>query len=88
MLVVVGVFAKGRSSAPRHSAPKTTTKSTGKAVAKNSSDKAVKGYTTKNGTHVQSYKRTAPPGTQKDNFSTKGNVNPYTGKKGTKAVKK
>jgi len=32
--------------------------------------------------------RTAPNGTQKDNFSTKGNVNPYTGQRGTKPAKK
>jgi hypothetical protein len=37
---------------------------------------------------VQTYKRTASNSTQKDNFSTKGNVNPYTGKKGTKTAKK
>ena len=93
ILLTAGGFAKGRSSAPRRSSSKTTTKSTkpksaGRAVPKGSSDTTVHGYTKKNGTHVQSYKRTTPNGTQKDNFSTKGNVNPYTGKKGTKTPKK
>jgi hypothetical protein len=93
MLLTVGGFAKGRSSAPRRSTPKTTAKTTkpksaGRTVPKSSSDTTVHGYTKKNGTHVQSYERKAPNGTQKDNFSTKGNVNPYTGKKGTKTPKK
>ena len=46
--------------------------------------KHVKGYTKKNGTHVAPYHRTDKNHTKRDNWSTKGNVNPYTGKKGTK----
>ena len=42
----------------------------------------VSGYTRKDGTYVQPYFRTAPNSTNRDNFSTKGNVNPYTGKPG------
>lgn len=48
---------------------------------------SVHGYTKKNGTHVQSYKRTSPNHTQRDNWSSTGNVNPYTGKAGTKRSK-
>jgi hypothetical protein len=44
----------------------------------------VKGHTTKNGTDVPPHDRTAPNHTKKDNWSTKGNVNPETGKPGTK----
>ncbi len=44
----------------------------------------VKGYTKKDGTHVAAHDRTAPNGTQKDNWSAKGNTNPETGKEGTK----
>jgi hypothetical protein len=43
----------------------------------------VKGYTKSNGTYVDSYYRTAPNETINDNWSTKPNVNPYTGKIGT-----
>lgn len=43
----------------------------------------VKGYTKKNGTYVQPHYRTNPNTRTYDNWSTKGNVNPYTGKKGT-----
>lgn len=52
------------------------------AIAKGST--SVKGYTKKSGTYVAPHKRTAPNKTKSDNYSTKGNTNPYTGKKGTK----
>jgi hypothetical protein len=42
----------------------------------------VNGYYKDNGTYVQPYFRTAPNSTNRDNFSTKGNVNPYTNKPG------
>jgi len=42
----------------------------------------VRGYTTKKGTYVQPYYRSSPNRTKYDNYSTKGNYNPYTGKKG------
>lgn len=44
----------------------------------------VKGYTTKRGTYVQSYYRSNSNSSKWDNYSTKGNYNPYTGKKGYK----
>lgn len=42
------------------------------------------GYTKSNGTYVAPAHATNPNGTKADNWSTKGNVNPYTGKEGTK----
>jgi len=42
----------------------------------------VRGYTTRRGTYVGSYMRTTPNRTRLDNWSTRGNVNPYTGKRG------
>jgi hypothetical protein len=44
----------------------------------------VNGYTRKDGTYVAPYERTAPNSTRNDNYSTQGNVNPYTGVAGTK----
>jgi hypothetical protein len=44
----------------------------------------VQGYTTKNGTYVAPHYRSAPDGNPYNNYSTKGNVNPYTGQPGTK----
>ena len=45
----------------------------------------VRGYTTKNGTYVMPHWQTNPNSTKFDNWSTTGNVNPYTGKVGTKS---
>ena len=42
-------------------------------------DQYVHGYTRSNGTYVQPYYRSSPNNTVRDNFSYKGNVNPYTG---------
>ena len=47
-------------------------------------DVYVRGYTRKDGTYVRPHYRSAPDGTTTNNFSTKGNINPYTGKPGTK----
>ena len=44
----------------------------------------VNGYFTSRGTYVQPHYRTAPNATMLDNWSTRGNVNPYTGQAGTK----
>lgn len=48
-----------------------------------SADESVKGYTKKDGTYVAPYQKTDPNKSKSDNYSSKGNVNPYTGKKGT-----
>lgn len=53
------------------------------AQRKSSSDVQVKGYYRGNGTYVNPYYRTSPNSTNIDNFSTIGNINPYTGKNGT-----
>ena len=46
----------------------------------------VHGYTTKKGTYVPSYYRSNTNKTKLDNYSTKGNINPYTGKRGYKST--
>jgi len=45
----------------------------------------VRGYTRADGTYVAPYYRTAPDNTINNNYSTRGNVNPYTGAMGTRA---
>lgn len=47
------------------------------------SDEFVQGYMKSDGTYVQGYYRSDPDGTVRDNYSYKGNVNPYTGAVGT-----
>ena len=44
----------------------------------------VAGYTKKNGTQVAPHHATNPNNTKRDNWSSKGNTNPHTGKDGTK----
>lgn len=44
-----------------------------------------KSYTKSDGTYVQPHYKTKTNNTNWDNFSTKGNYNPYTGTQGTKA---
>jgi hypothetical protein len=45
-------------------------------------DQYVHGYTRHDGTYVNGYHRTEPNYTRNDNYSTRGNVNPYTGEVG------
>lgn len=42
----------------------------------------VKGYTRKNGTYVQGHFKSSSDFTKLNNYSTRGNLNPYTGKRG------
>ena len=52
------------------------------------SSNSVRGYTKKDGTFVAPHQRTNPNGTQRDNWSSKPNTNPYTGKDGKKEPQK
>jgi hypothetical protein len=45
---------------------------------------SISGYTKKDGTYVAPSHATNPDKTKVNNWSSKGNVNPYTGKPGTK----
>lgn len=46
----------------------------------------VRGSIRKNGTYVQPHYRSNPNSKKWDNYSSKGNYNPYTGKKGYKSL--
>lgn len=46
-------------------------------------DNYVNGYLRKDGTYVQGHWRSSPDGQKWNNYSSDGNVNPYTGKAGT-----
>ena len=60
----------------------------GELTAFSQGSKRVRSYTRRNGTYVQSHRRTNADRTQRNNWSTKGNINPYTGKKGTKTPRR
>lgn len=53
------------------------------AIAKGGSH-SVRGHVTKNGTYVTPHRATNPDRAKSNNWSQKGNANPYTGKEGTK----
>ena len=62
------------------------------ANAKNSSaysggSHSVRGHVKKDGTYVPPHHATNPNNTQRDNWTSKPNVNPYTGKEGKKEPK-
>jgi len=42
----------------------------------------VRGYTKSNGTYVQPYYRSSPNSSKYDNYSSSGNYNPYSGRRG------
>ena len=77
LLTVVPIF--GQRSHSSHSRTSSST-----CCSKSGSDVHVHGYTKRDGTVVKPYTRAHENSTQRDNFSTRGNVNPYTGKVGTK----
>ena len=47
-------------------------------------DSFVNGHTRRDGTYVAPHYRSAPDGNFHNNWSTRGNVNPYTGQWGTR----
>ena len=57
--------------------------SSGSGTGSKTNSTSVKGYTKKDGTYVAPSKRSTPDGTKSNNWSTKPNTNPYTGKQGT-----
>lgn len=77
--------AKGGSRSSGKSSSKSYKSTPGTGSKSNSS--SVRGYTKKNGTYVAPYKKSTPDKNARNNFSTRGNTNPYTGKRGTQDVK-
>lgn len=51
----------------------------------NTSVRYQRGYTRSNGTYVKGHYKTNTNSTNHDNFSTRGNSNPYTGSTGSRA---
>jgi hypothetical protein len=83
------LWAKGSHGGSHHGSHTTTThskKSTPTTTTGSTNPKTVHvhGYVKKDGTYVAPHDRTAPNKRKNDNWSTRGNVNPETGKPGTK----
>jgi hypothetical protein len=72
----------GGHSGGSHSSSRSSHAATGTGASH--SKTLVSGYTKKNGTHVAAHDRSSANHTKRDNWSTKGNRNPETGKPGTR----
>jgi hypothetical protein len=57
----------------------------GYGTGSNPSNHYVSPYTRSDGTNVSGHYQTNPNATQRDNYSARGNVNPYTGSVGTRS---
>ena len=75
---MLGVMAGSVSAERRSSRSTYGTYGTGS----NARSTRVDGYTKRDGTYVAPHQRTSPNGTQRDNYNTRGNYNPSTGKTG------
>lgn len=65
---------------PRH------TSSAGPGTGSKASSTQLHSYTKKDGTFVESHRRSTPDKSFNNNWSTKPNANPYTGKTGTRVT--
>lgn len=54
-------------------------------IGSNPNSHSVSPYSTSRGSTVGGHHSTNPNNTQLDNYSTRGNINPYTGQVGTRA---
>jgi hypothetical protein len=86
-------YAKGGHGGGNHSSRATTHHSStprlnalGPGTGSKASSERVSGYTKKDGTHVDSYRKSTPDTKFNNNWSTKGNVNLATGKAGTRVT--
>lgn len=66
------------------STPALAKKSYGMSSPSSGGSHSVSGHVRKDGTYVQPHRATNQNQTQRDNWSSKPNVNPYTGKPGSK----
>jgi hypothetical protein len=76
----VNKSSSGIQSTPGKSSKSTIAPGTGSKM----SSQPVRGYIRKDGTYVTPHRRSTPDKKTEDNWSTKGNSNPYTGKEGSK----
>lgn len=56
------------------------------ARSKSGGSVSVSGYHRKDGTYVKPHRRSAPYSNFNNNWSTKGNINPYTGEEGSETI--
>ena len=87
VIAVCAAIAVGSADA-KGSKSSGTTASGGYGSGSKSSSTYVRGHVTKSGTYVAPHRKTAPDHTQRNNYSARGNYNPYTGKTGGREPRK
>lgn len=93
-IVVIFSFALSNAAEARKSSgyssksytSKPTVSSSGYGTGSKVSNTSVRGYTKQNGTSVAPSHRSTPDSSKTNNWSTKPNMNPYTGKTGTRVT--
>jgi hypothetical protein len=59
----------------------------GTRTGSNSNSHSVQGHSRSNGTYVQPYQATNPGSTQRNNYGSSGNTNPYNGSTGHRGAR-
>jgi len=77
-------YSSPRTYTPRQSYNTPNTNSNYNQSYKAPGEHYTRGYQKQDGTYVRGYHATNPNNTRQDNWSSRGNVNPYTGQAGTK----
>jgi len=81
-----GGYGGGHSYGSYRSGPSYRSPSYSPGTGSKASSTYGHGYMRKNGTSVEGYRRSTPDHSFENIWSTKGNVNPYTGKMGTRVT--
>lgn len=80
----IPAFSRSSNHTSSHNADNSLSSVGPAGTGTNSKITHVKEYTKRNGTRVKSYDRTSKDDTKADNWSAKGNINPETGRIGTR----
>jgi hypothetical protein len=83
-LAIILVVASSTAAFAQYGYGSRNSGSYGYGTGSNSNSHYVDSYTTRNGTHVDGHYRTKRNDTTLDNYGTRGNYNPYTGRTGTR----
>ena len=83
-ITIALLVASVTAAAAQYSVYGTQSPNGGYGTGSNPSNHYVSPHTRQDGTYVAPHYQTNPNNTQRDNYGTQGNVNPYTGQYGTR----
>lgn len=85
-LAVAAVVSSPNAYAGKSGGTSSRSSSSGVGTGSNPSSKGVSGYSKKDGSYVAPHQRSTRDSTKDNNWTTKPNTNPYTGKEGSKVI--